>query len=132
MKLRFLVLLIPIVIIFSSSVNAVSISDATLEYNERFIEDSRFLFSFKCDGGDYTGALINITKGDWWYAPYDFTETPIGENLTQVAYNIDPQGLDGTGNYILKATCQAAVPDHASVGFEIYSFEKISFFSSKF
>lgn len=102
---------------------AASITELSLQYSERFIEDSPFQASFKCSGGDYTGAEINISKGTWWYSPSSFTETPLGDNITLIQYNIDPKGLDGTGTYLFKGTCLGDPVSAASVNFDIYDYE---------
>ncbi len=123
MKLSKFALMLILVLFFSPSVIAVSISDMSLEFNERYINDGNFLSSFKCNGDDYTGAKINITKGDWWYSPSGFTETPLGGNETQIAYNINPGSLDGTGVYHFTGVCLGNNTDSTSSNFDIYSYE---------
>ncbi len=120
---KMLVLPLLFIVIFSSRVMAVDVTDLSLEYSERYIQDDQFLASFECHGDDYAGAKINITNGDWWYSPSEFTETPLGENITQIAYNIDPGNLDGTGTYTFKATCFGNTSDTSEVNFDVYDYE---------
>ncbi len=123
MKLKLFTLALLAVLLITGSVLAVEVTDLNLEYSERYIGDSSFQGSFKCVGPDYTGAGINITKDGWWYAPSGFTETPLGGNTTQIQYNINPDGLDGTGAYTFRARCMGNGSDTASQGFSIYDYE---------
>jgi|GEM_PF-1920689 len=122
MKLKFFAFtLLMFLVIFSVNAMAVTITDFNIQYNERYIGDTSFQASFKCNGV-YGGAQINITKGSWWFSPYDFTVTPLEENVTLIQYNIDPDGLDGTGTYTFQATCLGDAPDSESANFDIYDF----------
>ncbi|UCG95917.1 MAG: hypothetical protein JSV92_02650, partial [archaeon] len=122
MKFKLLAMTLFLFVLMSGSALAIDVTELTLE-EERYIGDSSFQASFKCEGEESPGARINITKGSWWYSPSDITKTNMGDNVTLVQYNIDPDDLDGTGNYIFNAVCMGNDTDQSSRSFDIYDFE---------
>lgn len=128
MKFKILAVTLFLFVLMSGNTLAVQVTELSLEnYGSsegKYIDDSEYINAhFNCVGGDYNDAKINITKGSWWYSPSDFTETFLGDNTTQIGYNIDPDGLDGTGIYSFNGVCSGNGTDQETEVFKIYDLE---------